>query len=66
MLCERVITYAFSLCRYRPSMLPVWFIAQELEFDSTEDCVAFMTGLDVVFDTSKQRMDCKLTAPKLS
>ena len=53
------------LCRYRPS-LPVWFVAQELEFDSTEDCVAFLVGLDVVLDPSQQLIDCKLTVPKLS
>lgn len=53
------------LCRYRPT-LPVWFVAQELEFDSTEDCIAFLVGLDVVLDPSQQLIDCKLTVPKLS
>ena len=53
------------LHRYRPS-LPVWFVAQELEFDSTKDCVAFLSGLDVVLDPSQQLIDCKLTVPKLS
>ena len=51
--------------RYRPS-LPVWFITQELEFNTTDDCVAFLTGVGVVLDPAHQVMDCKLTVPKLS
>ena len=50
---------------YRPT-LPIWYIAQELEFDSTEDCVAFLTELGVVLDPASQVMDCKLSVSKLS
>ena len=60
-----VLLYPSLPLRYRPS-LPVWFITQELEFNTTDDCVAFLTGVGVVLDPAHQVMDCKLTVPKLS
>ena len=66
-VCIHIILNLFCLWllhRYRPT-LPVWFVTQELEFDSTEDCVAFLTGLEVVLDPAYQVVDCKQTVPKL-
>lgn len=54
----------FLTFSYRPT-LPVWYIAQELEFDATDDCVAFLTDLGVVLDPAYQSMDCKLSVSKL-
>lgn len=56
--------FVFSY-RYRPT-LTVSYVSQTLAFDSEEDCLAFLDGVEAVLDGSRSNIDCKLSLAKLN
>ena len=45
--------------------MKVEYVSQELGFTSLEDCLAFLSSVGAVLDSTGTLLDCKLTTGKI-
>ena len=53
-------------CRYCPMKVPVAFVADQLAFKDTAECVEFLTRFSAILAADQCSIDCKLSLTALT